>query len=142
MFSQHILLPNSAIAPKCANFNKKYLFFIGYFFTIVILTTGRRQPKTLYQSTNADQKSLVFFDCHLSPNWRQMAIENSVSNDFLSSFVDSINVFDCRLPGVILFALIFLHHDSSSDFAEHFNKYTLQLVRCVNFVCIDALHPS
>ena len=29
-----------------------------------------------------------------------MAIQNSVSIDFLSSFVDSINVFDCRLPGV------------------------------------------
>ena len=29
-----------------------------------------------------------------------MAIENSVSNDFLSTFIDSIDVFDCRLPGV------------------------------------------
>ena len=29
-----------------------------------------------------------------------MTIKNSVSNDFLSTFVDSINVFDCRLPGV------------------------------------------
>ena len=29
-----------------------------------------------------------------------MAIENSVSNDFLSLFVDSIDIFDCRLPGV------------------------------------------
>ena len=24
------------------------------------------------------------FDCHLSPNWRQMAIEYTVSSDFLS----------------------------------------------------------
>ena len=30
-----------------------------------------------------------------------MAIENFVSNDFWSTFLDSINVFDCRLPGVI-----------------------------------------
>ena len=30
-----------------------------------------------------------------------MAIENSVSNDFSSTFVDSINVFDCRLGSVI-----------------------------------------
>ena len=29
-----------------------------------------------------------------------MAIENYVSNDFLSTFVDSINVFDCRISGV------------------------------------------
>ena len=35
-----------------------------------------------------------------------MAIEKTVSNDFLSTFVDSINVFDCRLPGVILLFLI------------------------------------
>ena len=30
-----------------------------------------------------------------------MTIENYVSIDFLSTFVDSINVFDCRLPYVI-----------------------------------------
>ena len=30
-----------------------------------------------------------------------MAIKNSVSNDFLSKFVDSMSVFDCRLSGVI-----------------------------------------
>ena len=30
-----------------------------------------------------------------------MAIKNSVSNNFLSTFDDSINVFYCHLPGVI-----------------------------------------
>ena len=30
-----------------------------------------------------------------------MAIENSASYNFLSTFVDSIDVFDCRLPGVV-----------------------------------------
>ena len=30
-----------------------------------------------------------------------MTIENHVSIDFRSAFVDSINVFDCHLPGVI-----------------------------------------
>ena len=29
-----------------------------------------------------------------------MVIENSVSNDFWSTFVDNINIFDCRLSGV------------------------------------------
>ena len=29
-----------------------------------------------------------------------MAIKNSVSNDFWSTVVDSINVFDCRLSDV------------------------------------------
>ena len=31
-----------------------------------------------------------------------MAIKNSVSNDFCSTFVDSINVFDCHLSSVYL----------------------------------------
>ena len=32
-----------------------------------------------------------------------MAIKKSVFNDLLSIFVDSIDVFDCRLPGVLSF---------------------------------------
>ena len=36
------------------------------------------------------------FDCHLSPVGRQTAVEISVSSDPGSTFVDSINVFDCR----------------------------------------------
>ena len=41
-------------------------------------------------SQNKDQKSLEtrVFDCHLSPYWRQMAIKNTVSSDFLSAFVN------------------------------------------------------
>ena len=51
------------------------------------------------------------FDGHLSPVGRQMAIENSVSNDFfLSSYVDSIKIFDCRLPGVKMVPDIFSIH--------------------------------
>ena len=34
---------------------------------------------------------------------RKMAIENTVSNDFLYTLVDGINVFDCRLSGMITF---------------------------------------
>ena len=41
---------------------------------------------------------------------RQIAInyarDYSVSNDFLSAFVDSIDVFDCRLPSVITKTLV------------------------------------
>ena len=53
---------------------------------------------------NVNQKSLetVFLIANLPPLGRQMAIENSVSNNFLSKFVDSINVFDCLLYGVIM----------------------------------------
>ena len=56
-----------------------------------------RQSKTLLtideRGSNIARNSV--FDCHLSPVERQMAIENSVSND-------SVNVFDCRLPGVVM----------------------------------------
>ena len=40
------------------------------------------------------------FDCHLSPMWRQMAIENfaDIYFDLLSWIV--FNVFDCHLSGV------------------------------------------
>ena len=39
--------------------------------------------KRYQQSTNADQKSIdSVFDCHLSPVWRQTAIENTVFIDF------------------------------------------------------------
>ena len=31
-----------------------------------------------------------------------MAIKNTVYNDFWFTFVDSLNSFDCRLPGVFL----------------------------------------
>ena len=49
--------------------------------------------KHYQQLRNADQKSIeIVFS---------IAIEISVSNDFLSTFLDSIGLFDCRLPGVI-----------------------------------------
>ena len=43
-----------------------------------ISTPGRRQ--TLILSTNVVRNRV--FDCHLSPDWRQMAIEKTVSSDF------------------------------------------------------------
>ena len=42
------------------------------------------------------------FDCHLSPDWRQMTIENTISSDFDPCLSIVKSVFDCRLPGVIL----------------------------------------
>ena len=47
-----------------------------------------------------DQKSLETVFSIAICRQMTMAIENSVSNDFLSIFVASIKVFDCRLPGV------------------------------------------
>ena len=76
----------------------------------ISITQGKRQSKTLLAieecGSNFGSKcgskfarNKVFY-CHLSPVGREMAIKNSVTSDFLSTCVDSINVFDCRLPGV------------------------------------------
>ena len=47
-------------------------------------TQGRQQSKTLLTIDEPQSKIArnSVFDCHLSPNWRQMAIKNSVSNNF------------------------------------------------------------
>ena len=46
-----------------------------------LTTQDRRKSKTLILSMNVDKKLLEtgVFDCHLSTDWRQMAIENTVS---------------------------------------------------------------
>ena len=66
------------------------------------ITPGRRQSKrlsTMDEHISKNNRSSVF-DCHLSPVWRQMEIKNSVYNDFRSTFLNSIGIFDCCLPGV------------------------------------------
>ena len=63
------------------------------------LDCNRKMHLTIDEYRSKIARNSVF-DCHLSPVGRQMAIENSVSNDFWSTCIDSIDVFDCRLPGV------------------------------------------
>ena len=59
-------------------------------------TPGRLQSKMLLTIDERWPK----FTRNSVFEWRQMAIKNSVTNDFWSTFVDSIKVFDCSLPGV------------------------------------------
>ena len=42
------------------------------------------------------------FNCNLSPDGLQTTINNSVSKDLRSIFVDSIKVFDCGLSEVFI----------------------------------------
>ena len=62
----------------------------------IYITPGRWQSKTLFtidkRGSKIDRNSV--FDCHLSPVGGQMTMENSVSKDFLSTFVKSIVDFD------------------------------------------------
>ena len=58
------------------------------------------RPHSIDERGSKTVKNRVF-DCHLSPNWRQKAIENTVFFTIFnprSSIVKS--VFDCRLSGV------------------------------------------
>ena len=66
------------------------------------ITPGRRQSKTLLTIDGSGSKivSNSVFDCHFSPVGRQMAIENSISNDFYPRSSIVLTFFDCRLPGV------------------------------------------
>ena len=66
-------------------------------------TPGRRQSKTLLtiDGRRSEIARNSVFDCHLSPVRRQMTIENSVLAIFDLRSFDSINVSDCRLPGVM-----------------------------------------
>ena len=80
----------------------------GYFFHVsvknnFVFTPHRRQSKTLLpmDERGSEIATTSVFECHLSPVGRLMDIENFVSNFFLSTFVDSIDVFDCRLSGVV-----------------------------------------
>ena len=66
-----------------------------------------RQSKTLILSTNVDQKSLEtgfsiaichpFFDCHVSPDWWQMAIKISVKIECLIRFLCNRLQYDFKL---------------------------------------------
>ena len=68
------------------------------------MTPDRRQLKTLLTIDERGSKIArnSVFDCHLSPVVQQMTIKNSVSNNFLFTFVNSIKVFNFRRSGVIL----------------------------------------
>ena len=89
--------------------SRKYLSLLGYFFSSVIEAkdikplqhTGWAAIETLLTidergSTMARNSA---FDCHLSPVGRQMAIENTVPNDFnyvrrlLRTFIDCQRFF-------------------------------------------------
>ena len=71
-----------------------------------VLTPDRRQSKKLLtideRGSNTARNSV--FDCHLTPVGRQMTIKNPIS-----TFVDGINVFDCRQSGVVLAHLVWLY---------------------------------
>ena len=68
-----------------------------------VCTPDRRQSKTLLtiDARGSEIAITSVFDCHLQPVGCLMANEKYVSNYFWSTFVDNIDVFDCRLSGVI-----------------------------------------
>ena len=65
-------------------------------------TPDIRQSKTILtiEGRGSEIATTRVFDCQLSPVGRLKAIKNYVSNYFLSTFVDNIDVFDCRISCV------------------------------------------
>ena len=99
-----------------------------------ISTPGRRQ--TLILSTNVVRNRV--FDCHLSPDWRQMAIEKTVSSDFFyprSSIVK--NVFDCHISSVI--SLCFLSQRRPADTRTSLCIRTIVIARAFLFPHIQRI---
>ena len=73
-----------------------------------IITPGRRQSKTPILSRNVDQKSIetefIIAICrHTGDKWQSKTMFLSIF-DPRSSIVK--NVFDCRLPGVIILNMV------------------------------------
>ena len=58
-----------------------------------------------------------------------MAIKKSVSNDFCSAFIDSINSFDCRLSGVGPVAQDLL---PTLKFVAHIHTHILKIMMCTS----------
>ena len=63
---------------------------------------GRRQSKKFILSKKRRSNNVRnrVSDCHLSPDWRQMAIENTVPIDFDPRSSFAMGVFDCHISGV------------------------------------------
>ena len=87
-------LTNSLNEYVLIKYNHKYTEFIKHIMSNPYVfaersnsTPGRRQSKTLILSTYLDQKSLETYYL-IASNWRQMAMENTVSSDFCSALVD------------------------------------------------------
>ena len=62
-----------------------------------------------------------------------MVIKNSVSNDFLSTLVDSMNVFDCRLSGMRMEGYTVLMENKRAH-----RIFIDQMIRFIIFTSYDA----
>ena len=71
-----------------------------------IISKIKRSKVTDYAALKIDERrsksmETEFSFSHLSPDWRQMTIENAVSSIFLSAFFDFKSVFDYRLSSML-----------------------------------------
>ena len=83
----------------------KRLLGIIYIFHVPVIKKYVSIPdmwksKTLGKQSVSDIVTTSVFNCQLSTVGQLMAIKNSVFYYFWSTFVDNIDVFDCRLSGV------------------------------------------
>ena len=103
-----------------------------------IFIPDRRQSKTLLTIVEHGSKLVrnSVFHFHLSPVGRQMAIEISVSNYFLSTFVYNIDVYDCRLwLRLSPFTIVAIRCDIDSILFQSFftgGKYISEMVKQIS----------
>ena len=97
-----------------------------YVFSVSINTPDRWQSKTLMILTKVDQRSLAtLFDWHLTPNWQQMAIENTVFCDLWSAFINCSEHFP--LPVRCDKRAYFYDNWNSLVISPHLNMQTMSL---------------
>ena len=87
---------STLFSPKKMVLSFEKIFAMWTFITIENVNTINKHRSKIVRNR--------VFDCHLSPVWRQMAIENTVTSDFFFYLHSSIvkNLFDCRLSGAFI----------------------------------------
>ena len=79
------------------------LHFSCYCYKKICFHTGYAAIENSWRTIDERESDIAttsVFDCQFSPVGRLMANKNSVFYYFWSTFVDNIDVFDCRLSGV------------------------------------------
>ena len=76
---------------------------------IALITLERRQSKKTIKNQRMGIKTR-------QKQWFWSPIESSVSNDFWSVFVESINGFDCHVSGVLIFHVLIKYNTGAVGF--------------------------
>ena len=124
---QKLLQPvfSNAICHQPGDYWISKTLFLTFFYlrSSIVLTFSIAAYPAWFRCTLHDVT--VDISAHNWIKWRYnilLDIENFVSNFFLSTFVNSIDVFDCRLPGVVSLYASWCY---GGHFCTQLNKMTI-----------------